>query len=233
MIGFTILVTACLQYTYSHTVFRHFTRAEELDDKVGKDWNRDLAYDTFVDCAGLCFQNKTCHSFSFYSGACYIRNTYDVHTNITYLDSPGMKTFLKKDNCVSPYKPIEDTCIWVSTSSVPNAAARLKCQMDGGDLMTVKTPNKLKLLEAFMTANGIDVSGRRAIGAYLDVDSMAWKWVDGETLSSPSLWCQPGHALVVTEPCLELFKGDMFDGRTCFTDSAGTFAYGYICEITE
>ncbi|XP_046563673.1 uncharacterized protein LOC124272511 [Haliotis rubra] len=225
MIGLTIILSFCLHYTYSHTVARHFTRMEELDDKVGNNWNRELAYDTFVDCAGLCFQNKTCHSFSFYSGACYIRNTYDVHTDITYLGSPGMKTFLKKAECVSPYSQIGDICIWVSSSALNNTAARSKCQMDGGDLVTLPSHGKIQLVKDFMAANGIDVGGRRSIGAYLDVASMKWNWVDGSALNDSSLWCNPADGVYPSESCIQLVN-------SCFHDRACRFNHGYICEIT-
>ncbi|XP_046583957.1 type-2 ice-structuring protein-like [Haliotis rubra] len=224
MIGLTILVSFCLQYTYSHTVVRHFTRAEELDDRVGNNWIRELAYDTFVDCAGLCFQNKTCHSFSFYSGACYIRNTYDVHTDILYLGSPGMKTFLKKAECVSPYSQIGDICIWVSSSALANEASRSKCQMDGGDLVTLPTLDKIQLVEDFMEANGFKVNTRRSVGAYLDVASLKWNWLDGSALNS-SNWCDPNNLIQTSEICLQM--GNSF----CWMDRPCTYPHEYICEI--
>ncbi|XP_046583967.1 uncharacterized protein LOC124291111 [Haliotis rubra] len=135
-----------------------------------------------------------------------------------------MKTFLKKAECVSPYSQIGDICIWVSSSALTNAASRSKCQMDGGDLVTLPTLDKIQLVEDFMEANGYEVNDRRSIGAYLDEASMTWDWLDGSGLNRSSLWCDPDNPFVSSEQCLQL-------KHSCFLDLSCSLIYEYICEI--
>ncbi|XP_067685359.1 type-2 ice-structuring protein-like [Haliotis asinina] len=147
-----------------------------------------------------------------------------MNMNIAHPGSPGTKTFSKKAECVSPYSQIGDICIWVSSSALTNAEARWKCQMDGGDLVTFHTFDKIQLVEDFMAANGIGVNGRRSVGAYLDVLSLKWDWVDGSGLNSSSPWCAPDNTLDPTEGCVQL-------QNSCFHDSSCSDTHEYICEI--
>ncbi|XP_046563671.1 type-2 ice-structuring protein-like [Haliotis rubra] len=227
MYGLTVLVSFCLQYTYSHTVARHFTRAEELEDKVGNEWIRELAYDTFVDCAGLCFKDETCCSFSFYSGACY---RHISHSSSLYDNSTGMKTFFKKVSGICPcgYRLMGDTCVMVYDTPIPNAQARSRCQQDGGDLMAMTTGDKLTRLVNHMQEHGIDITQRRTVGGHLDT-SQQWKWIDGsqvDVTQHGSFWCQSEPNFLNTQKCMHLSTNS-----TCFKNNRCDRERGYVCEV--
>ena len=225
------------------TVNRHCVAATlSSEQHVDENTILDLAEKsnkTFLKLIGLAIQNMrcdfdSCSQWSQWTGDLLYRGQFGVKTrsrdcwpkscNKTGPNVVENDNAIFEGNCPGSYNVTDgNLCIACYTDKMNHSAAKLLCQKDGGNLITIDTKERYELAQKLFTSDNLLVQGTRRVagGPFLDdsgnllEDSPFFKWRTGQPNEGASV------SLVV------VFRG------TEHYDSSEGGKFSVLCEVRQ